>query len=131
MFSHLAPKERFGYFTLGMLFLFGAGYVGATKFKPRPPLVVQEVVEPNAPKPAEPAVTKTPQTTKKHPSAAVNLNQASSEQLQTIPGIGPATAERILDYRKQHGRFRSVDELRAISGFGPKKLQKMRAWLRV
>lgn len=56
----------------------------------------------------------------------VNLNTATSEELQTIKGVGPATAQKILDYRAAHGRFTSVDELLKIDGIGAKTLEKIR-----
>lgn len=68
---------------------------------------------------------------KKPPAAPVNLNTATSEELQTVPGIGPATAEKILLMRKNYGAFRSVDDLLAIKGLGPKRLEKMRKYLTV
>ena len=61
----------------------------------------------------------------------VNLNTADSAQLQRIPGIGPAMAERILAYRHTAGRFQSPDELLQISGIGDKKYQKMRSFMSV
>jgi competence protein ComEA len=61
----------------------------------------------------------------------VNINTANSEQLQTVPGIGPATAEKILQMRKSYGAFKSVDDLLAIRGLGPKRLEKMRKYLTV
>lgn len=68
---------------------------------------------------------------KKPPAAPVNLNTATSEELQTVPGIGPATAEKILQMRKNYGAFKSVDDLLAIKGIGPKRLEKMRKYLTV
>lgn len=68
---------------------------------------------------------------KKPPAAPVNLNTATSEELQTVPGIGPATAEKILLMRKNYGAFKSVDDLLAIKGLGPKRLEKMRKYLTV
>lgn len=65
----------------------------------------------------------------KTPTTVINLNTASSEQLQSIPGIGPATAEKIMEYRTQHGGFATVDELTVVKGIGAKKLEKMRKWL--
>ncbi len=70
-------------------------------------------------------------TTKKPPPAPVNINAANSEQLQTVPGIGPATAEKILQMRKSYGAFKSVDDLLAIRGIGKKRLEKMRKYLTV
>jgi competence ComEA-like helix-hairpin-helix protein len=68
---------------------------------------------------------------KKPPAQPVNINTANSEQLQTVPGIGPATAEKILQMRKSYGAFKSVDDLLAIRGLGAKRLEKMRKYLTV
>ena len=68
---------------------------------------------------------------KKPPPAPVNLNTATSEELQLVPGIGPVTAEKILQMRKSYGAFKSVDDLSAIRGIGPKRLEKMRKYLTV
>jgi competence protein ComEA len=55
----------------------------------------------------------------------VNLNTATLDQLDTLPGIGPTLAERILQWRQQHGRFSSVDELQEVSGIGPRKFEQL------
>ena len=68
-------------------------------------------------------------TTKKPPLKPVNLNSATSEELQQVPGIGPATADKILQMRKSYGPFKSVDDLVAIRGIGKKRLDKMRKYL--
>jgi len=68
---------------------------------------------------------------KKPPLHPVNLNTASSAELQQVPGIGPSTAEKILQARKSYGAFKSADDLQAIRGIGPKKLDKMRKYLTV
>jgi competence ComEA-like helix-hairpin-helix protein len=68
---------------------------------------------------------------KKPPAQPVNINTANSEQLQTVPGIGPATAGKILQMRRTYGAFKSVDDLLAIRGLGPKRLEKMRKYLTV
>jgi competence protein ComEA len=70
-------------------------------------------------------------TTKKPPPKPVNINAATSEELQQVPGIGPATAEKILQMRKSYGSFKSVDDLLAIKGIGKKRLDKMRKYLTV
>src|ERR1700681_1456177 len=69
--------------------------------------------------------------TKKPPSQPVNINTATSAQLQLVPGIGPSTAEKILQMRKSYGAFKSVNDLMAIRGIGPKRLEKMRKYLTV
>jgi comEA protein len=69
--------------------------------------------------------------TKKPPLHPINLNTATSAQLQEVPGIGPVTADKILKMRKSYGPFKSVDDLRAIKGIGPKRLEKMRKYLMV
>jgi competence ComEA-like helix-hairpin-helix protein len=68
---------------------------------------------------------------KKPPPRPINLNTANSEELQQVPGIGPATADKILKMRKSYGPFKSVDDLLAIRGLGPKRLDKMRKYLTV
>src|SRR5215469_12466392 len=68
---------------------------------------------------------------KKPPVKPVNINTATSEQLQLVPGIGPATAQKILQMRKSYGPFKSVDDLLAIRGLGQKHLDKMRKYLTV
>ena len=68
---------------------------------------------------------------KKPPAQPVNINTANSEQLQQVPGIGPATADKILQMRKSYGPFKSVDDLLAIRGLGAKRLDKMRKYLTV
>ena len=68
---------------------------------------------------------------KKPPEKPANINTATSEELQQVPGIGPATAEKILQMRKSYGAFKSVDDLLAIRGLGPKRLEKMRKYLTV
>ena len=68
---------------------------------------------------------------KKPPAKPVNINAATSEELQQVPGIGPATAEKIVQMRKSYGAFKSVEDLSAIRGLGAKRLEKMRKYLTV
>jgi competence protein ComEA len=56
----------------------------------------------------------------------VNINKASARVLETLPGIGPALAGRIIDYREKHGLFSSIEEITKVSGIGPSLLEKIR-----
>ncbi|HWK28180.1 MAG TPA: ComEA family DNA-binding protein [Solirubrobacter sp.] len=64
-------------------------------------------------------------------SGPVNLNTATLEQLQTLDGVGPATAQKIFDYRTEHNGFGSVDELDQVPGIGEKRLAALRERVRV
>jgi competence ComEA-like helix-hairpin-helix protein len=69
--------------------------------------------------------------TKKPPAQPININTADSTQLQLVPGIDPSSAEKILQMRKSYGAFEGVNDLMAIRGLGPKRLEKMRKYLTV
>ncbi|MFD3497539.1 helix-hairpin-helix domain-containing protein [Streptomyces sp. NPDC058678] len=64
------------------------------------------------------------------PTAPVSLNTATVDQLDTLPGVGPVLAQHILDYRTQHGGFRSVDELREVNGIGDRRFADLRNLVR-
>lgn len=61
----------------------------------------------------------------------ININSAGVEELNTIPGIGPVLAQRIIDYRAQYGAFSSPEEIQNVSGIGPKTYEKMAEYIRI
>jgi competence protein ComEA len=65
------------------------------------------------------------------PTAKVNLNTATVEQLTTLPGVGPKLAARIVEYRQKAGAFRSTQELINVRGVGEKNFSKIEAYLTV
>ncbi|MDX2701100.1 ComEA family DNA-binding protein, partial [Streptomyces ipomoeae] len=64
------------------------------------------------------------------PPTPVSLNTATADQLDTLPGVGPVLAQHIIDYRTQHGGFRSVDELREVNGIGDRRFADLRNLVR-
>ena len=64
------------------------------------------------------------------PGAPVSLSTATADQLDTLPGVGPVLAQHIIDYRTQHGGFRSVDELREVTGIGERRFADLRNLVR-
>ena len=65
------------------------------------------------------------------PEGVVNINTATVEQLQLLPGVGPALAERIVAFRESNGPFQSTDELQAVKGIGEKALVRLGPYLEV
>ncbi len=59
-------------------------------------------------------------------NAKVNINTATQEELDTLPGIGPSIASKIIDYREQNGKFNSIEEIKEVSGIGDAKYQKIK-----
>lgn len=74
------------------------------------------------------ASSSSPQTSSKTvvPSGRVNLNSASATELDTLPGIGAAYAQRIIEYRQSHGGFKDISELKNIKGIGDKTYEKLK-----
>jgi competence protein ComEA len=63
--------------------------------------------------------------------AAINLNTATKDELVALPGIGPAKAQAILDYRSAHGPFKAIEEVKDVKGIGAKRFEKLKGELTV
>jgi len=63
--------------------------------------------------------------------AAINLNTATKDELIALPGIGPAKAQAILDYRSAHGPFKAIEEVKDVKGIGAKRFEKLKGDLTV
>jgi competence ComEA-like helix-hairpin-helix protein len=73
----------------------------------------------------------TPGIVRQQSGGLVNINTANSELLQTLPGIGPKTAVRIIEYRQTTGRFKSIEGVQDVKGIGPKKYERIKALITV
>ena len=95
------------------------------------PKVVRETKPVPVPKKTEKHSTK--RTVKKARKAlkqkSVEINSAGLQELQALPGIGPKTAQRIVDYRNEHGPFKTLEMLTKVKRIGPKTLQKIRPYI--
>ena len=61
----------------------------------------------------------------------VNINTANQAELETLPGIGPSTALKIIEYRKENGKFNNIEDIKNISGIGDSKFNKVKEFIRV
>ncbi|MBL8063741.1 MAG: ComEA family DNA-binding protein [Anaerolineales bacterium] len=73
-----------------------------------------------------PGATSTPSTADTSDVELININEASVEELDTLPGIGPTIAQRIVDYRTTNGPFQSIDDIMNVSGIGPSTFENIK-----
>ncbi|MCG9131072.1 ComEA family DNA-binding protein [Candidatus Poribacteria bacterium] len=111
---------------LVILILAGAGFWGVRRFAPavflgKPDLIAVPNDENPQSRTAKQAVANRPEL--------LNINTASAEELQTLPNIGESTAQRIINYRTQHGNFVNVDALENVRGIGAKTLEKLKPFV--
>ncbi len=97
------------------------------------PLSVAPEYQAGASSATPPVVSSSPSSHRagKKSISAVDVNTAGLEELQSLPSVGATTAQKILDYRQSHGAFKSVEELMGVKGIGAKKLEKMRAFVKL
>ena len=109
---------------LVILILAGAAFWGVRRFAPAMFLGKPDLI-------AVPNDARPQNRTNVTPSKPelLNINTASAEELETLPNIGEATAQRIIDYRTQHGDFSSVDDIQNVRGIGAKTLEKLRPFI--
>ena len=111
---------------LVILILAGTGFWGIRRYAPtlflgEPDLIAVPDTGSLQDNTTEPVVSNKP--------VLLNINTASTEELQTLPNIGERMAKRIIDYRIQHGDFASVDALQDVKGIGPKTIDKLRPFV--
>jgi competence protein ComEA len=132
----LTPDERRGGLVLVLLLLIGAGWDTWRAIRPHFLLPgVGEAAQPGAGSISRPAVAVAETATadsadavarQSDRTAPLDLNAADERALESLPGIGPVLANRIVEHRRVNGRYRSVDELRAVRGVGPRLIERLR-----
>lgn len=111
---------------LVILILAGAGFWGVRRFAPAVFLGKPDLIA--VPNDEHPQNQTSKQAVANKPTL-LNINTASVAELQTLPYIGEATAQRIIDHRTQHGDFANVDALQNVKGIGSKTLEKLRPFV--
>lgn len=64
-------------------------------------------------------------------STKININAATQTQLETLPGVGPSTATKIITYRKENGKFKTIEDIKQVSGIGESKFEKIKNYITV
>lgn len=139
------PAKWAAVVVLGGASIFGLAWSAATRAPGSVQLPISKVKGSSGPPPPAPGAT--PEALQADPapnpdseptappssSAArrININTATASELELLPGIGPAMASRIIEYRKTNGRFRNVEDLDDVKGIGPRTLEKLRPLIRV
>lgn len=117
-FFSLSRHERLAGILLSVFMLCGAGYRIWLHHRQSQVLAI-----------LPPAPTASIETLDELPPQPVLLNTADREQLERLPGIGPTRADAILEYRRRHGNFRSLDELDQVPGIGPGTIERVKPFL--
>ena len=111
---------------LVILILVGSGFWGVRRFAPAVFLGKPDLIAvPNEERPQ----SQTTETLAPSTPELLNINTASVEELQTLPNIGVQMAQRIVNYREQHGKFASMEALQNVKGIGAKTLEKLRPFV--
>ena len=111
---------------LVILILVGSGFWGVRRFAPAVFLGKPDLIAvPNEERPQ----SQTTETLAPSTPELLNINTASAEELQTLPNIGVQMAQRIVNYREQHGKFASMEALQNVKGIGAKTLEKLRPFV--
>ena len=79
----------------------------------------------------KPSAAKTASRASAAPTTPVNINTATQEQLETLPGLGPKVAQRIIEYRQKNGNFKKVEDLMNVKGIGEKSFLKLKPMLTI
>lgn len=112
---------------LVVLILIGAGYWGLRRFNPALFLGKTDFIA----APNDEQSDRKRELSHEEKPELLNINTATAEELQTLPGIGPAMSQRIIQHRKEHGNFASVDALTEVKGIGEKTLEKLKPYVDV
>ncbi len=124
-----SPSELRGLFLILMLSFIGVGYDYYKKLKTPKPTHIKQHQKHFKIDTATFVIERRIFIKRKPKPSKININEASIEELISLPGVGPKIARRIYEYRKRHGEFKDVNELLNIKGIGPKKLKRIKPYI--
>lgn len=132
--SEKAKGLAIGVGVFAMLGLAGSRYIDSTKDKSQdraPFATVSQRPQSDGRTILQPKVGTSTKTKFRPALGSININSATESELDQLPGVGPSTAQKIIQYRLQNGGFKSIEELDNVKGIGPKKLAEMRPYCRI
>ena len=131
MLEWLTKAERRGASVLVLLLLLGAGHDAWVARRMRKEMASPPPAGAPTPAPIAAPEVERPRSTPRQGAEPLDLNRATADQLEALPGIGPVLAQRIVLDRQQSGPFRLPEDLLRVRGIGPRLLERLRPWIAV
>ena len=133
MFEGAQTRQRLGTYAVVAMVMFILGVIGSAYVRQPEPFPMQQESSSVGAQPliSPPTASGSSQSGAPQTAGQVSINNGSSEELQTLPGIGPVKAQAIIDYRNRIGGFKSLDEINAVKGIGEKTYAKILPLIRL
>ncbi|HEX29344.1 TPA: helix-hairpin-helix domain-containing protein [Candidatus Poribacteria bacterium] len=127
----LSERERKALILIGAALVAGIALILAKAYRPSLFLGEPDFRAEDVEAKSEIIPSETPPSSEERISKPVNINRASREELQKLPGIGPTLADRIVQYREKHGKFKRIEEIKEVSGIGEGKFQRIKSLITI
>jgi len=127
----LSERERKALILIGAALIVGIGLILAKAYRPSLFLGEPDFQMEDAGAKPEIIPFETRPSPEERISKPVDINEASKEELERLPGIGPTLADRILQYREKHGKFKRIEEIKQVRGIGERTFQRIKSLITV